>query len=309
MKIRQFTLFQFFIIFQTSWEITYYNDTHVFNWSELPENCYVHDYYFTEYHLPYYGEAETYPVRGCSVDDKNNVTQGWPSIKNNGRTGYIANITYEPRLDYFFNHDKYPPADRDPPTSITFKIVDMGKYLYQMIFLVNINIEFGRCEDYLPIPKVSKYTGKPIEFIGNKATLYGKFKYTRVQYDGTSEYNYSYSDSEIYDYEGIPFNATFDGYNLNFSGFIPPEEMKNLNRNYNYSLLFKVYDLPRMKVQGLFQYRLRYFSLANTGETNKDKYVTYTVDTRNVFFQNISMFYNQKVNVTDDGLEPTGEDS
>ena len=110
-------------------------------------------------------------------------------------------------------------------------------------------------------------------------------------------------------------NVTFDGYELDFhfnEVILEYAERILLDKNfcptiyYNYILLIRVYDLPRMKVQGQFQYRS---SIIRTSDNKELKTNVYTIDTRNIFFQNISMFYNQRVNVTNEGDEPTGEDS
>ena len=278
-----------------------YNDSFYFNWTRDPEKCYVEDFIFSVEHRPYF--KDVYPIKGCSADIRNNITQQWPSPY---RLQFFTNVSFEPRLDYFFNHDKYPPADKDPPTSMTFKFVNTAELFIRSFQKYNYHIVFGRCDDYHPIPKISKRTGKPIPFIGNKALLSAKYKIVKTQFVNTDVYDYSYSDNEILDYEGEEFNTTFDGYTLNLS------ILSKLNRthlprdNDFYSILVKVYDLPRMKVQGLFQYTLDFRTIEEYISKNN---VTLTVDTRNIFFQNISMFYNQKVNVTDEGLEPTGEDS
>jgi hypothetical protein len=60
-----------------------------------------------------------------------------------------------------------------------------------------------------------------------------------------------------------------------------------------------------MKVQGLFQYNLS----ALSSDLKVQKSFIYTVDTRNIFFQNICMFFIQRVNVTKKGLNSKGEDS
>ena len=304
MKILHILLFQIIIIFQSLKEIFSYNDSFPYNWSRFPETCYAEDFVLSENYRPKREILEIYPVKGCTSDDKNNQSQKFAI----GDVIGITNITFEPRLDYFFNHDKYPPADRDPPTSMTFRIVFRGFRHIQMTKLFHYYIEFGRCEDYHPIPKISKRTGKPIEFIGKKAILSAKYKITKTQFVSSNEYDYSYSDTEIGELEGKEINITFDGYRLNTS-FISTDLDETLfyysSLDY-YTILLKVYDLPRMKVQGMFQYAL---ALRNITTFKSHRNITYTVDTRNVFFQNISMFYNQKVNVTDEGLEPTGEDS
>ena len=179
-----------------------------------------------------------------------------------------------------------------------------------------LRIYFGRSDDYLSVPKMSQKTGKNIQYNGKKAILLSRFKIVKDQLlnkNSDYEYDFSQNDYKIYDIEGQEFNSYFDGYELDFS------EIKNTNY-YNeissdsnfcksstdvYAIIIKVYDLPRMKVQGLFQYN--YSALSSDLKVQKS--FIYTVDTRNIFFQNISMFYNQRVNTTKNGTDPTGEDS
>ena len=303
-------LLKFIVIFLLLKETVAYNDTVVFNWTKNPAACYVEDFYLSDNYRPYV--EDIYPIRGCNSDKRNELYQ--PFLYN--RTTDVAysnltNITFEPRLDYFFNNDQYPPQSRDPPTAMTFRMVNQGYLLYYFMYYdFHQLIDFGRSEDYHPIPKVSKRTGKPIEYIDNKAILPARFKLAIVQ-NKTINYDFSYSDYEIYDYEGYDFNVTFDGFTLNVSEYLQVCLRVNCKLNIAtgvyYALIVKVYDLPRMKVQGLFQYR---YHIANKeGPMLTIRTSIYTVDTRNVFFQNISMFYNQRVNVTNDGYEPTGEDS
>ena len=305
MKNKQLTLIPFIIILQILKEVWTYNDTVVFNWTKTPSYCYVEDFLLNDIYRVF--KTDIYPIRGCNSDERNEYAL---NDKRSAKS-ILSNITFEPRLDYFFNKDEYPPADPDPPTSMTFRIINMGGF-YTNFFKKGTHhqfIFFGRSEDYHPIPKISKKTGKPIEFIGNKAILPARFKLVETQlFEGNTEYNFSIADYEINDYEGYDYNVTFDGYQLNFTGYLSVCPSLRFEAKTYYSLVMKVYDLPRMKVQGLFQYKYAIFLISQNkflpaGESN------YTVDTRNVFFQNISMFYNQRVNVTDDGYEPTGEDS
>ena len=316
MKNKYITLLPTFIIFQILREISSYNNSIPFNFSQNPEICYVEDFELTMRYRPFL--REIYPIRGCNSDERNRNYNSRINESTNIGDFLLTNITYEPRLDYFFNKDTYPPQNRDPPTSMTFRIVN-SYYVIYFTFLYPGKffeyIYFGRSDDYHPIPKISKRTGKPIQFIGNKAILPAKVKIVPVQFHNDSkDYNFSYSDYEIYDYEGKDFNATFDGYCLNLSDYpsafgrdFSKIDIDSYNMEFEYNtrfaLIFKVYDLPRMKVQGLFQYKyyMKYGSRSSS--------MIYTVDTRNVFFQNISMFYNQRVNVTNEGLDPTGEDT
>ena len=128
MKILHILLFQIIIIFQSLKEIFSYNDSFPYNWSRFPETCYAEDFVLSENYRPKREILEIYPVKGCTSDDKNNQSQKFAI----GDVIGITNITFEPRLDYFFNHDKYPPADRDPPTSMTFRIVFRGFRHIQM---------------------------------------------------------------------------------------------------------------------------------------------------------------------------------
>ena len=309
MKNKHTTLFQLLIFFHILKEFLNYNDSIPFNFSE-PRTCFRRNFLLSVEYRPFVNDI--YPIGGCTTDERNERNDYFINFPNSA----LTNITFEPRLDFCLNKDKYPPADRDPPTSMTFRIVSSMHIFISYLFSKNPRyyhiLQFGRSEDYHPIPKISKKTGKPIEFIGNKAILPAKYKFLPSQ-NSSSEYNLSANDFEIADNEGHDFNATFDGYELDINGYLDvmPESEKKLKSSFklNQTLLIKVYDLPRMKVQGLFQFRHALnFNTSGMDMINKSISV-YTVDTRNIFFQNISMFYNQKINVTDDGLEPTGEDS
>ena len=159
-----------------------------------------------------------------------------------------------------------------------------NKYYYR--------IHFGRSEDYLPIPKISKRTGKPIEYIGNKAILCAKMKYFKndIQAGRKVGVNLTSKDFDFYEYEGFDLNVTFDGYelDLNLEKYFDYTDIKSKDKTFcpskgNYfGLLIRVYDIPRMKVQGLFQYRGALYNAT----TNSIYYANYyTVDTRNIFFK------------------------
>ena len=220
MKRDCFVLLQIFFIINIFKKTQEYNSSIPFNWTQEPQFCYVEDFVLNDHYRPF--QNDIYPVKGCSSDERNykydSINLNNAKITNNF---LLANVSFEPRLDYFFNKDEYPPYDRDPPTSMTFKIINSGGIFYGASTFKNIEeyIYFGRCEDYHPIPKISKRTGKPIEFIGNKAKLLARVKLVPTQFYQTTEYNYSYSDHDIYDYEGKYFNVTFDGYFLNITGY------------------------------------------------------------------------------------------
>ena len=310
MKNYNIILLQFFLILQILKEFFSYNKTHKFNFSKIPQFCYREDFELTHDYRPFIDDI--YPIRGCSSDDRNKIYQ--ESIKLIVGTPKIVNVTFEPKLDYFFNKDVYPPQNRDPPTSMTFKIVQFGQHFLEeqqgLKFYVE-TIFFSRFKDYYPIPKFSKKTGKPIEYYEDYAMMNAKIKVVELQnYESRPGFNLSYLDYDIEDYEGTDLIVYFNRYEIDFSGFMRYFKNFKFYKYQKYAIILKVYDLPRMKMLGLFQFAYLYVNLTNTelfsrAHTNQ----FYTVDTRNVFFQNISMFYNQRVNVTDDGLEPTGEDS
>ena len=305
MKNKYITLYPIIVIFQILKEAFTYNESVPFNFTQTPNYCYQEDFILSKEYRPFVDDI--YPIRGCSSDERNRNYQN----NNSGYQLRLVNITFEPSLDYFFNKDVYPPSDRDPPTSMTFKIISISPLFdaYSRGSHYNL-IAFGRSEDYHPIPKISKKTGKPIQYIGNYAILPARAKIVPVQFQETTDYNFSYSDYDIYDYEGYDFNAYFDGYILNLSSSFDSYRDYKCSNDFHYmcALIVKVYDLPRMKVQGLFQFNCSISTYPYNPNTRKLDSI-YTVDTRNVFFQNISMFYNQRVNVTNEGLEPTGEDS
>ena len=295
------------LLFQIIKEYIAYNDSIPFNWTKTPKYCYFEDYLLT----PHYRTltSDYFPIRGCSSDERNKQYRS-----NEG----INNITFQPKLDFFFPNEQYPPIDTDPPTYMTFRFYFTCSIFQNLLTeedTYHLYLYFGRSEDYHDIPKISKRTGKAIEFLGNKALLSAKFKFYESELEKKVERNLTSKDFDFYDYEGEELNSTFDGYKLDFH-FNEIELRYNERRNldpkfcknalYKYILLIRVYDLPRMKVQGQFQYRS---SLIRTKDNYELKNAVYTVDTRNIFFQNISMFYNQRVNVTNEGDEPTGEDS
>ena len=282
-----------------------YNSSIPFNWTNTPKYCYVEDFALSDNYRPFVNEI--FPIKGCDFNERN---------KNYGVEQGLNNISFYPNLDFFFPNEKYPPIDTDPPTYMTFKLYFTCAVHSKMLTKNNTyiyKIYFGRSEDYHIIPRISKRTGKPIEFIGNKAILSGRIKYFLNEYQGKKgeiSSNITSKDYDFYDYEGKDINVTFDGFELDLqldkALDINQEKDFCINKVRFYGLLIRVYDLPRMKVQGQFQYRGTVIDKSSNIVIKED---VYTVDTRNIFFQNISMFYNQRVNVTNNGDEPTGEDS
>ena len=133
-------------------------------------------------------------------------------------------------------------------------------------------------------------------------------------FKNAKEFDFSKNDYVLYQYEGEEFNSYFNGYELDFSNLkntqyfttkISSDSSFCKDTTDVYAIIIKVYDLPRMKVQGLFQYNLS----ALSSDLKVQKSFIYTVDTRNIFFQNICMFFIQRVNVTKKGLNSKGEDS
>ena len=110
-------------------------------------------------------------MKGCTSDERN---------KNYATNFGINNITLQPKLDFFIPNNSYPPLDLDPATSMTFRL-NFPCSLHQLIFddknEYSYRIYFGRSDDYLEIPRLSKRTGNPIEFDGKKAILNARVKY------------------------------------------------------------------------------------------------------------------------------------
>ena len=287
-----------------------YNESIPFNWTQTPQYCYAEDFVLSNNYRPLV--EDIYPMKGCNSDERN---------KNYATKFGITNITFQPKLDFFFAIDEYPLLDTDPPTYMTFRL-NFPCTMYELMFNnqneYSYRIYFGRSDDYLSIPNISKKTNQTIEFDGKKAILRAKLKYTKNELQdnikGNIVVNFTSKDFSFYDYEGEEFNVTFDGYELDLklSEVFNYNERRIIDNTFcekstdYYALLIRVYDLPRMKVQGLFQYK---GILLKTSDNSHYYSNVYTVDTRNIFFQNISMFYNQRVNVTKDGDEPTSEDS
>ena len=66
MKNKYITLLPTFIIFQILREISSYNNSIPFNFSQNPEICYVEDFELTMRYRPFL--REIYPIRGCNSD-------------------------------------------------------------------------------------------------------------------------------------------------------------------------------------------------------------------------------------------------
>ena len=287
-----------------------YNESIPFNWTKTPQFCYVEDFVLSNNYRPLVDDI--YPMKGCSSDERN---------RNYATQFGITNITFQPKLDFFFPNDEFPRLDLDPPTYITFRL-NFPCYMYELMFNnqneYSYRIYFGRSDDYLSIPLISKRTNQSIIFNGKKAILSAKYKYTKNELQDNIKdninFNFTSKDFDFYDYEGEELNVTFDGYELDLrlNEAFNYNERRITDNNFctkskdYYALLIRIYDLPRMKVQGLFQYK---GILLKTNDNSQYYSNVYTVDTRNIFFQNISMFYNQRVNVTYNGDEPTSEDS
>ena len=310
MQIKSIILFQIVVIYNLVKKIFSYNTSIPFNWTKIPDICYEEDFVLTNQYRPYF--EDIYPIRGCSSDERNRLY----AIK--GANFGLTNITFEPKLDFFFPNKTYPPLMKDPPTSMTFRLTSKCSDLHLYFTDSNpqsLRIYFGRSDDYLPVPDKSKRTGESIQYNGKKAILLSRFKIVKDQLlKNEKEFDFSKNDYVLYEYEGEEFNSYFNGYELDFSNLkntqyfttkILSDSSFCQDTTDVYAIIIKVYDLPRMKVQGLFQYNLS----ALSSDLKVQKSFIYTVDTRNIFFQNISMFYNQQVNVTKKGLEPTGEDS
>ena len=304
-------LFNIFLLYQLIKQYLFYNVSIPFNWTQTPQYCYVEDFILSNNYRPLVDDI--YPQRGCSSDERN---------KNYATNFGIINITYQPKLDFFFPRDVYPPLEQDDLHSyMTFKLnfpCNMHELIFNNKKEYSYRIYFGRSDDYLSIPLISKRTGKQIEFNNKKAILNARFKYYKHELQdnikGNVVVNFTSKEFDFYEYEGENLNVTFDGYELdlqlynlfNYNERRITDKSYCINSNDYYALLIRVYDLPRMKVQGLFQYK---GILLKTSDNSPYYDNVYTVDTRNIFFQNISMFYNQRVNVSSEGNDPTGEDS
>ena len=306
----KFFFYKILVLLEIIKESFSYNDSIPFNWTKTAQYCYEEDFVLSNNYRPFVNDI--YPMKGCTSDERN---------KNYATNFGINNITLQPKLDFFIPNNSYPPLDLDPATSMTFRL-NFPCSLHQLIFddknEYSYRIYFGRSDDYLEIPRLSKRTGNPIEFDGKKAILNARVKYYKNELQdnkkGNVVVNFTSKDFDFYEYEGEELKVTFDRYELdlrlsnlfNYNERIITDMSYCQNSTDYYALLIRVYDLPRIKVQGLFQYKGVLFKTKDNSEIYSN---VYTLDTRFIFFQNISMFYNQRINVTDKGDEPTGEDS
>ena len=99
MKNKYITLFPIIVIFQLIEEAFTYNETVPFNFTDKPRFCYVEDFILSMEYRPFVDDI--YPVRGCSSDERNKNYH----VVNISYSVRLANITFEPSLDYFFNKD------------------------------------------------------------------------------------------------------------------------------------------------------------------------------------------------------------
>ena len=68
-----------------------YNDSIPFNWTKNPDFCFKEDFVLSNNYRTF--QNEIYPKRGCSSNELN---------KNYAVRIGVTNITYYPRLDFFF---------------------------------------------------------------------------------------------------------------------------------------------------------------------------------------------------------------
>ena len=92
-------------------EYLLYNESIPFNWTKIPQFCYIEDFILSNNYRPYVDDI--YPMKGCNSDERN---------KNYATNVGITNITFQPKLDFFFPNEVFPPPDFDPPTYMTFRI-------------------------------------------------------------------------------------------------------------------------------------------------------------------------------------------
>ena len=171
MQISNIILFQIILIYNLIKKTLSYNDSIPFNWTKIPDICYEEDFILTNQYRPYY--EDIFPIRGCNSDERNRL------YGKKGANFGLTNITYQPKLDFFFPNETYPPLPIDPKSSMTFRLShkcsDFDLYFTNANYQT-LRIYFGRSDDYLPIRNRSKRTGNPIEFNGKKAKLLAKYK-------------------------------------------------------------------------------------------------------------------------------------
>ena len=95
--------FQIILIYQILKECLSYNESVPFNWTLHPKYCYVEDFILSNNYRTLM--TEIYPMRGCSSDERN---------MNYATQNGITNITYQPKLDFFFPNETYPLSIQTP---------------------------------------------------------------------------------------------------------------------------------------------------------------------------------------------------
>ena len=81
-----------FVLAQFIKKIVCYNESIPFNWTQTPELCYVEDFSLSNNYRTFV--KEIYPIRGCPMDDLNT---------HFGKQIPLNNVTFYPKLDYFFS--------------------------------------------------------------------------------------------------------------------------------------------------------------------------------------------------------------
>ena len=126
MRITNFILFQIILIHNLIKESLSYNSSIPFNWTKFPDICYEEDFILTNQYRPYY--EDIYPIHGCNSDERNRL------YAKKGMDFGLTNITYEPKLDFFFPSTKFPPLFLYPKTTIfTSWIYKLFCYIYSLI--------------------------------------------------------------------------------------------------------------------------------------------------------------------------------
>ena len=200
----------FLLLFQLLQKILTYNDSIPFNWTQRPEFCWVEDFVLTDMYRPFIDPLDVYPKRGCNSDERNR------QYIESAKPGLI-NITYQPRLDFFFPNYSYPEIDHDPARSMTFRFSFPFDDL-QKIFnkTCSLSVQFGRADDYHSVPSISKTNENPIQTDkSGRFILESKFKITFLENNANNKIITS-REYDFYDYEGIKGPCYFDGFELSF---------------------------------------------------------------------------------------------
>ena len=200
MRISNIILFQIILIYNLIKKSLSYNSRIPFNLTKITDIWYAEDFILTNQYRPYH--EDIFPIRGCNSDERNRL------YAKKGANFGLTNITFEPKLDYFFPNQTYPPL-REPKTSMTFRLShacsDFDLYFTDTNYQT-LRIYFGRSDDYLSIPTISKRTGKDIEFNGKKAKLLAKYKIIPdTLLKNESQYDPTYHDYDILEIEGEEF--------------------------------------------------------------------------------------------------------